>query len=271
MSWRRITRKEVRDATAPRAVRGLLGLFVVACVLVAYVLPLLSEGEPSASTSEFASTVASWPLVPVLLPLLGVLLGYNSLAAERESGTLVLLLSLPHSRQAVAVGKYLGRAAVLVVTVAVGFTAAAWLVAYPFGSVAVLSHLALTGLTALLGVAFLGIGMALSALSRTELRATLSSFGVFVLFTVLWEPLRNGAENLLVDDGFNDGVLFVYGLEPTTLYERVVTVFLGDGVDPVFGESVPWYGSEWVALGLFLVWVCAPLAVGYLYFERVEL
>jgi ABC-2 type transport system permease protein len=271
MTWQRIARKEVSDAMAPRAVKGLLGLFMLSCVLIAYVLPVLSDGAPSASTSEFATTVASWPLVPVLLPLLGILLGYKSVATERESGTLVLLLSLPYSRREIAVGKYLGRAAILAVTVAVAFTAAAWLVAYPFGSLAVLSHLALTGLTVLLGAIFLGIGMALSAVSRTELRATLSSFAVFVLFAVLWEALRDGAENLLVDGEFADWVLFVYALEPTTLYARVVEVFLGDGVDPVFGESVPWYGSEWLALALFLAWVCAPLVVGYLFFQRVEL
>jgi len=271
MTWQQIARKEFRDATAPRAVRWLLGLFVVVCVLIAYVLPVLSEGDPSASTSEFAATVANWPLVPVLLPLLGVLLGYKSVATERESGTLVLLLSLPHSRREIAVGKYLGRVAILAVAVAVAFAVAAWLVVYPFGSLAVLSHLALTGLTLLLGAIFLGIGMALSALSRTERNATLSSLAVFILFAVLWEPLRNGAENLLVDGEFADGILFLYGIEPTTLYARVVEVFLGDGVDPVFGESVPWYGGEWLALGLFLAWVCAPPAVGYLYFQRVEL
>jgi ABC-2 type transport system permease protein len=271
MTWQRIAQKEVRDTLAPRTVKGLLGLFVVVCVLIAYVLPLVPEGEPSASTSEFASTVASWPLVPVLLPLLGILLGYKSVAAERESGTLVLLLSLPYSRREVAAGKYLGRAAILAVTVAVAFTAAAWLVAYPFGSLAVLSHLALTGLTVLLGAIFLGIGMALSVLSQTELRATLSSFAVFVLFAVLWEALRDGAANLLADGEFADWVLFVYGLEPTTLYARVVEAFLGDGVDPVFGESVPWYGSKWLALALFLAWILGPLAVGYLSFQRVEL
>jgi ABC-2 type transport system permease protein len=271
MTWQRIARKEFRDATAPRVVRWLLGLFVVVCVLIAYVLPVVADGEPSASTSEFATAVANWPLVPVLLPLLGVVLGYKSVATERESGTLVLLLSLPYSRREIAVGKYLGRAAILAVAVAVAFAVAAWLVTYPFGSLAVLSHLALTGLTLLLGAIFLGIGMALSALSRTELRATLSSFAVFVLFAVLWEPLRNGAANLLVDGEFADWLLFVHSLEPTTLYTRVVEVFVGEGVDPVFGESVPWYGSEWLALALFLAWACVPLAVGYWHFWRVEL
>jgi ABC-2 type transport system permease protein len=284
MSWQTVARKDIREATSPRVVRLLAGLFVLISAGIAYALPLLlsqgqGEGESAeltASSTEFASMVVAWPPMTILLPLLAILLGYKTVAAERESGTLVLLLALPHSRRDVFAGKYLGRATVLAVTVAVAFALAGWLVAYPYGSVSLVNHVALTVLTLLLGAVFLGIAMALSVLSRTELRATLSSVGVFVLFTMLWGPLRAGARGVLteagvLEDGFADPVLFLYSLEPTTLYGRVGELFLGDGTDPVFGSTVPWYGSEWLALALFLAWVVVPPALAYWRFEGVEL
>lgn len=280
MSWQTVARKDLREATSPRVVRLLAGLFVLVSIGAAYALPVLGSGGAnaglSASSAEFASLVAAWPPITILFPLLAILLGYKAVAAERESGTLVLLLALPHSRRDVFAGKYAGRTTVLAVTVAAAFAFAGWLVAYPYGSVSLVEHLLLAGLTFLLGTAFLGIALALSVLSRTELRATLSAVGVFVLFAVLWELLRAGGRELLTEAGLIDGefadpVLFVYSLEPTTLYSRVVEVFLGDGTDPVFGPSGPWYGSEWLALALFVAWVLVPPALAFWRFEGVEL
>jgi ABC-2 type transport system permease protein len=53
-------------------------------------------------------------------PIVGVVVGYNAVSGGRESGSLKLLLSLPHSRADVVFGKVVGRGAALSLAVFAG-------------------------------------------------------------------------------------------------------------------------------------------------------
>ena len=271
MTWEPIAGKEFREAKATRSVRAVVGLLVLVCVAIAYVLPI---DDWAVTTSDFAT--ASTGGVGLLVPLLGIVLGYKAIVGERESGSLVLVLSLPHTRRDVMAGKVLGRGAVLVAGIAIALAIGEAFVVYPYGSLAPLAFLSFLLLTVGLGTIFLGLGVAISAAVRTELTATIGGFGVFALFAVLWEGLQDGLELLLEETGLFGGtvpapLLFLVGSEPVTLYTRLVTAFFGDGPDPTFGTNPPGYASEWVALVVFALWLVVPLLVGYWRFEVSEL
>lgn len=274
MTWETIARKDFREAKAPRVVRLILGLLVLVTALVAYVLPI--DGW-SATMDGFASSASSW--LVIFVPLVGVLLGYKAVAGERADGSLVLLLSLPHTRRDVLVGKLLGRGLVLAAGLAVAFVLAGALVVYPYGELSVgalVTLLAFGVLTLLLGLVFLTIAIAISASVRTELVATVGGFGAFVLLVVLWDGLLDAVEILLDETGVFGGdvpeaLLFVHGTGPVKLYERLVTAFWGSGPDPVFGADAAWYANEWLALLALVGWVVVSLLVGYHRFEVTEL
>lgn len=56
----------------------------------------------------------------LLIPLVGLALAYDTIAGERESGTLRLLIGLPNSRAEVVFGKFVGRTGVIAVSILVG-------------------------------------------------------------------------------------------------------------------------------------------------------
>ena len=272
MGWQTIARKDIRGVVRTRRRKFGFALVAFTFVLGGYLLPL-SVQQPS--TSDLPGYMLE--AVTLLVPLLGLLLGYKTIVAERASGQIALLLSLPHSRRGAVFGKFAGRLLVLAGVVGVGIVLASALVAYPFGSLEIGVLLAYLFVTLAFGTAFLSIGMAISTLTRSSRRATGGTFGVFFLFVILWQDLRAGLFFLLeylglASDGLPNWALFVHGLEPGMLYRRIVDGFFS-GVEsgPYLGPDAPLYLGEWVALVALLLWVVGPISFGYLRFERVDI
>ena len=106
-------------------------------------------------------------LASLFIPLVAMVLSHDAIVGERERNTLGLLLSMPVGRLEVVVAKVLGRALALVVAVVVGLGSVVWL-GDPATRAALVS---LTGPTLLLGLAFLSIGMLISACARRQVAA----------------------------------------------------------------------------------------------------
>jgi len=272
MTWAVIARKEFEDVVDPRF--GKAGLAAVALVFVlgGYILPM---NVPEPTSAQYASYMNG--AVSLVVPLFGLLMGYKTIVADRAAGRLTLLFTLPHSRRGALFEKYAARAILLAGTIAAGVLVGCWLVYYPFGSfdaVVVLGYLAVT---CCYGLAFLGIGFAISTLTTSNRVASGATFGTFVLFVVLWGQLR-GALALaleylgLADGSLPDWALFLHGLEPSLLYSRVVTGFYADvTTGSYFGPDAAWYLGAWPALAALLAWTVAPLALGYARFEATDL
>lgn len=276
MTWRVIARKDYAESRDSRLVRYLLYLLVAVLLFRGYLFPVLTTGEVTLERSAGFAFFA----VELLVPLLAILLGYNAIVGERESGRLALLLSLPHTRRDVVVGKLVGRGAVLVVGVVAGLVGAGALVVYPFGELSgssALAYAAYVLLTLGFAAVFFGIGLAISTFTASKRLATMAGFGVFFVFVIVWDSLRDGLSFALeraglVDGGLPDPLLFVHGLEPTTLYERIVAGFFeSSSTGPYLGPDASWYLGAEVALVAFLVWMVVPLAVGYRRFEVTDL
>jgi len=123
----------------------------------------------------------------VFIPLIAIGIAYQSIAGERESGSLKLLLSLPNSRLDVVVGKFLGRLGVLSVAVVIGFVSMLLATAVTFDG-DIQADIILTFMLAvlLLTVVFVGIAVSVSAFSESTFSAAIGGFGLFVVFQFAW-------------------------------------------------------------------------------------
>lgn len=276
MTWEVIARKDYYESKDSKLVRYLLYFLIAAVLLGGYIFPVTTSGD--VTLERFAGFMTG--TIGLLLPLLGILLSYNAIVGERESGRLNLLLSLPHTRRDVVLGKLVGRGAFLVAGVVLGLIGAGALVIYPFGDLSassILTYAAYILLTLGFAAVFFGIGLAISTFTTSKRLATMAAFGVFFVFVIVWDAVREGLtfafEQIGIFDGeLPDWFLFVHGLEPTMLYERIIAAFFeNDTTGPYLGSDAPWYLGEWVALALFLVWVVVPLAIGYRRFEVTDL
>jgi ABC-2 type transport system permease protein len=133
-----------------------------------------------------------------LYPLLILGLSFNLLAAERESGTLALLLSQPVSLRLVVLGKIIVRGLIAVVPVLLCATAGMWLVGAASFSAESLPRYALWALAVLLyGAFWLALVAMVNARGKSASANALLLAGVWLLFVVLLPSGVNALASLL--------------------------------------------------------------------------
>jgi Cu-processing system permease protein len=158
-----IARRELREALRNRW----LWFYAVGFAALALALSQASLAAAGyAGLGGFGRTAAS--LVNALLlfvPLMGLSVGANALAGDRERGTLLYLLAQPVSRAEVFWGKALGAALALIAALALGFGLAGAALATG-GSADASVFFGLAVFTLLLALAALGLGFVISTLTR---------------------------------------------------------------------------------------------------------
>lgn len=264
-----ISGKEVRDA---RRNRWFL-VFTLIFTGLALGLSLLGmSGLGNVGISGFGRTAASLlNLVMVVVPLMALLIGAMSVAAEREQGTLQTLLAQPVVPGEVLLGKFAGLGAALLAAIGVGFGLSAVVIARYGGAGQVGAYAQLVGFTALFGLGFLSVGYLVSTLARRVPTALgvalflwlsavflsdLGLMGTAVVLelsprTVLWLSLVNPVQvfKLLALNGIQGNLEH---LGPAGLYAADV---FGTWLRPAL-------------TGVLVGWIIVPLGLSLILFHR---
>jgi ABC-type multidrug transport system ATPase subunit/ABC-type transport system involved in multi-copper enzyme maturation permease subunit len=257
-----IARKEMRDAIRNRWVMayavllGLLGLIAAATGF---------ESSAGMALQTFGRTAATlMNLCLLLAPIVAVLSGASAIAGEQDRGTLENLLAQPLSRSRLLLAKYVGLLASLTTATIAGFVPAGLFVAWHTGGALITHYLLFPAIAAVLGAAMLGIGLFISASSRTAVQA--QGTAVFVWFTVvlLYDLLIMGAlamsgvsvdvlaASLVMNPVDAARVLGLLALEPDLYLLGPAGAYLTARV----GAS----GAALMLIASLAFWVAAPLA-----------
>jgi len=272
MSWHVIARKNVHDAGRSRTVRLLAGLLFVA--FCGYAVGHTYVGPDR--FLPFLQGLAT--LVGSLLPLLAILLGYKSIVTERESGSLLLTLSLPHSRRDVVAGTFAGRAALLLVPTLFALVLAGAIGVVRYGTDGAVLYPWFLLATVLYGVAFLGIAIGLSMTTTADRWITLGAVGGYLLLVQAWDNFHT--VTLLFLHRFDFGVLidmpdwalFFRLVKPSESYYRLLRAgFDVDLAGRYVADGVPAYVDWWAAAALLVAWCLVPLALGFRRFGTADL
>lgn len=303
MTWQAVAEKDFRDAIRSRWLWALSVLFVLLFSIATYVLvdrlaPQLEqqaaeEGEAITLTStDFFGAFAD--VITLVIPLIAVVMAYAAIAGERESGTMKLVLSLPHSRFDVVVGKAIGRGLVVAVPILIGFLSSLAVIFWSDVTLDMAEFVGFTVLTVLLGVVFVSLVVGVSAATGSNRRAMVGGVGVYFVFVLAWGAVVNQFTRRAADrfdlevEGFVHLDLFLRHLNPVGAYEslalRLATDAVGAraGIGPrdifvqqayvdALGGSVPWFLSDAFVLLVLFAWAAVPLAIGYLQFESSDL
>ena len=271
MSLPAIARKDFQETVRSRGMIALVALFSL--LVAAFAFAVRPTGGNEQFATELLLSVFIGPfLVTTLVPLVGVVVGYNAVSGERESGSLKLLLSLPHSRADVVFGKVVGRGAALALAVFAGFLLPALvLIAAPvaFNAGAFLGY---TVFAAVLGVVFVAIAVGCSAASSTQRRALIGGVAIYVLFVLLWGAVTGrlvGAAGPLVDALPVSAAqlrVFLRVSNPTTAVEALSNAFLGEQL--FAGETA---NQQLSAAAMLVFWTLAPPLAGLLKFDADDL
>lgn len=287
MTWDDVARKEFQDAVRSRWLWGLSLVFLLLVTAMATLLSVLPKGfislvlfvppeqvrQVSAGLVLFA---LNGSLVTPLVPLIALVVSYGAVSHERETGSLKVLLALPHSRADVVVGKLVGRAATIGAAVVVGFLLPGVVMAatVPFAAVEYLGYVALV---VLLATTFVAIGVGISAAAGSQQRALIATLAFYLVFITLWFALQSVgflAMSMLAGGwpgwmplSLQETVRAVRVANPTGAFKVVSGAWLSGTLFAPAADR----GLQLAAVAMLAFWLTAPIAVGLRRFEAVDL
>jgi len=217
----------------------------------------------------FGRTAAS--LVNAILlfvPLIGLSIGAGAIAGDRERRTLAYLLTQPVNRMEVFFGKAFGTALAVIAALGLGFGLAGLALA---GDGNTLMYAALAGYTLLLGLASLGIGFFISALTKKSATASGAALLLWLALVFLGDlalvgtvlALRPSPTAIL-------GMLLVNPLQVFkvgAIYSLHATL---DTLGPVGQYAVYQFGAILPLLlaGLLIGWILVSFGLAFAIFQR---
>lgn len=199
-------------------------------------------------------------LSALLVPLVALVLGFDTIVGDRERNTLGLLLSLPIGRAELLVSRFIGRGLALCIAVVLGLGAAA--IFLPAGQRAVLLSMVVP--TLLLGTSFLSLGVCLSVLASRPSTAASLAVAVWFLLVFFYDLAVLGA---LIATGGALGqqvVAWLVSANPAGLYRvGMLAHMTGKASLSQLGLAVRLPGSAAQA-GIWAAWILGPLGLGVL-------
>ena len=267
-----MARKEFCDGLRNRWLLAISLLFAVLAIGIAW-LGAAAAGQ--LGFTSIAATIASLAsLATFLMPLIALLLAYDAIVGEDESGTLLLLLTYPLGRGQILLGKFVGHGLILALATVLGFGCAMLAIALLVDDVQLglllwaFGRFMLT--STLLGWVFLGLAYGLSSLCAEKSTAAGLALGVWFFFVLVFDLALLAL--LVVGKGqFSPrGLPWLLLLNPTDVYRLINLSGFASGTQSM---GVMALGSDlgvpplalWACL---LAWVGVPLALAYALFRR---
>jgi Cu-processing system permease protein len=271
-----IALKEVQDGMRNRWV------VLIALAMAAFALILALLGSvPTGMTkiSSLAVTVVSLASLSIFfIPLIALLLTYDSIVGEAERGTLILLLSYPVARWQVIVGKFCGALILLSLAIALGYGSAGIAISLTaetaFADQAWSSFAKLLLSSVLLGAAFLSLGFLISTSLRERGTAAAAAIGSWIFFVLLYDM---GLLGLLASGaGKTIGTDLVIGLllaNPTDAYRMFNLVGSDETaiLSGMAGLSLERQIPAMVPIAVMVAWAALPLCGACAIFQRRQL
>lgn len=261
---------------------GVRNRWMLAATLLLGALALIltfvgSSPVGAVDATRLSITVVSLSSLSVfLVPLIGLLVSYDTLVGEIERGTMPLLMTCPVTRWRIVLGKFAGQVAILAVATVAGFGIAALVAGLGEGGgpEAWGAFGVMLGASILLGAAFIALGTLFSAVVAERGTAAGVSAAAWLVFVVLFDMALLAI--LVADEGQAvSGELFrvLLLLNPTDVY-RMLTLAGSETVgalSSMAGVSAEAAFGHGVLLPVMLLWIAAPLALAGLLFGRREL
>lgn len=263
--------KEYRDGLRNRWILAITVLLAAFAVGLSYFGGAASGAVGVTSLSTTIVSLAS--LAIFIIPLVALMLAYDTLVGEEEQGTLLLLLTYPLTRGQLLLGKFAGHAAILATATLIGFGAAGLLVAGDAGELGDAGVWRAFGFfilsSWLLGCVFLALAQLISAWAGEKSVAAGVALLVWIWFVLIFDLLLLGA--LVMAEGQEGGWLArLLLLNPTDIF-RLANFAGFEAARSYTGLTHiavgPWFQPA-VLLGLLLVWIIVPLLLAQWRFAR---
>lgn len=251
-------------------------------VSITFIFSLLSIGlsyygsvaSGHIGTPSLSSTIASLSSLSVfIIPLIALLLCYDSFVGEQESGTLLLLMTYPISHGQLLLGKFLGQGSVITLATTLGFGSAALLLSLTTDIQAIAESFSLFILTStLLGLCFIALAYVISLLVSEKSKAAGIALLLWLFFVVVFDlallALLVGTEDIINQHGLVQLMMF----NPADLFRLINLSSLNSSdVNGVLSVAINSSYSTTSLLFIMLAWIMLPLSIALIIFRQKNL
>lgn len=280
-AWIDVAKKDFADAARSKMLWALSALMILFVGIAVYAAHAINQDPVIQDALFFMST----PML-LLIPILGLIVGYMSIIGERDSGSIRALLALPIVRWEVVVGKFVGRVGVLWIPIIAGFAIGSGFAAVLYGEVPGRAYAEMMVFALVVGIVYVAIAVSISASTNSRGKGMALAIGAFALFEYLWSVIPTAVYYVLnrempafasVSD-LPNWFLFLTRLAPSNAIATFLAsifefdgAFGGSGVSNDLLAEVPFYLQEWFSGIVVLLWIVVPLAIGYYRFQRATI
>jgi len=260
-----IAQKELRDALRNRWFL----LYTIAFVALSLAFSYLAlAGAGIVGFAGFGRTAASLiNLVLLIIPLMALTVGAQSLAGEQENSTLSYLLAQPVNRIEIFLGKYLGLALSLLASLTLGFGISGMVIALGgAGATDPLAYVLLVGLAFMLSLTMLSVGLLVSAVTHKASVAVGIGLFLWLLFVFFGDLGMMGTAMALRVPIAN---LFLMSLSnPLQVFKMMAILDIQSTLDilgPAGLYAMRKYGDNLYTLlsGVLMLWILLPALLAY--------
>ncbi len=266
-----VANKEFRDGLRNRWLISITFIFALLSIGLTYFGAAASGAVGVTSLSTTVASLAS--LAVFLIPLIALLLSYDSFVGEQESGTLLLLLTYPLSKSQLLLGKFIGQGSIIALATLLGFGASAVLLYFQLGDIEILRAFALFIFSAiLLGLSFTAIAYLISLSVSEKSKAAgfaLITWFVFALaFDLALLALLVGVEEGITQQGLTQLMM----LNPTDIFRLINLVGLENtDVNGALSVAINASLSQAQLISALIAWVVLPLTLAIFIFKKKTL
>ncbi len=266
-----VANKEFHDGLRNRWLVSITVIFALLSVGLTYFGSAASGTLGIASLSTTVASLAS--LAVFLIPLIALLLSYDSFVGEQEGGTLLLLLTYPLSKSQLVLGKFIGQGGIIALATLLGFGASAVLLFFQMNDDAVLITFAIFIASAiLLGLSFTAIAYLISLLVSEKSKAAGFALITWFFFALAFDlallALLVGSEQGVSQQGLTSLMM----LNPADIFRLVNLAGLDSSdVNGALAIAINSSLSQGQLFSILTAWVAVPLTAAIFIFRKKKL
>lgn len=268
-----VAEKEMIDSIRSRWLTTFAAVFGILALLISF---FGMSGLGLGGIQGFNRVTASLlNLVLYLLPLISLVMGASTVAGEKESGSLHVLLTQPLQKSEVITGKFCGLALSLLAAILTGFGGAGLVMTWKAGLLNIEDYLVFVALSVVLALVFLSVALLISVISQRRSQALGLAIFVWFIMILVYDFLAIGVASMQQVTIVVPLLLVLLLLNPADMVR--VLVILQMGGEATFGPTLAALtrtlsqgSGQFFLLMALALWIVLPVLLATLLFQRKQ-
>lgn len=272
-----VASKELKDGLRNRWLLAITLIFAIFSLGISFLGSAASGVIGFTSLDTTMVSLAS--LAIVLIPLISLLISYNTFVGEYEQGTMLLLITYPISRAQLLIGKFIGHCSILSIAALVGFGVSAFaiIVSSDIESVSVLKAFSTFILSSiLLGSVFIALAFVISISVSEKSKAAGLALIAWFFFVLIYDLALLGMLVGTQGDMSKNLIKTILLLNPTDVFRMINYLHVSAASDNVISDMGGFLLTNSLTTpisGLYLIllaWITFCISVAGLLFNKKE-